>query len=158
MKKFIITSGTETKGNTCVPTALLTHSQQEADTLLLLHALSIDKIAEVVIAFPDTNVFLLMVQMYPSLPSDRSFLTRKGSPKGNIPVQPVYDKLEQRRASASAILGFHALPGSDMSERFAGRTKKWCFKVFIGCDDDILNALESLGYRYLSQEVYDQLE
>ncbi len=43
LKKFIVTSGTETKGNICVPSTLVTHSQEEADTLMLLHALSIDK-------------------------------------------------------------------------------------------------------------------
>ena len=121
LKKFIVTSGTETKGNTCVPSTLVTHSQEEADTLMLLHALSIDKHAEVVIASPDTDVFLMMIQMYPSLPCDISFLTGKGNLKRSIPVQPVYNKLGHKRASA--ILGVHALTGSDMSGRFAGRTK-----------------------------------
>jgi hypothetical protein len=79
--QMMVTSGTQTKGNTCVPTALITHNQEEADTLLLLHAHSIDKNAEVVIASPDTDVFLLMVQMYSSLPSDLSFLTGKGNMK-----------------------------------------------------------------------------
>ena len=150
LKKFIVTSGTETKGNICVPPSLVTHSQEEADTLPLLHALSIDRHAEVVIAF------LLMIQMYPSLPCNISFLTGKGNLKRNIPVQPVYNKLGHRRASA--ILGFHALTGSDISGRFAGRSKEWCFKMFMACDDDILNDLESLGHRDLSQEEYDQLE
>ena len=121
LKKFIVTSGTETKGNTCVPSTLVTHSQEEADTLMLLHALSIDKHAEVVFASPDTDVFLMMIQMYPSLPCDISFLTGKGNLKRSIPVQPVYNKLGHKRASA--ILGVHALTGSDMSGRFAGRTK-----------------------------------
>ena len=121
LKKFIVTSGTETKGNTCVPSTLVTHSQEEADTLMLLHDLSIDKHAEVVIASPDTDVFLMIIQMYPSLPCDISFLTGKGNLKRSIPVQPVCNKLGQKRASA--ILGVHALTGSDMSGRFAGRTK-----------------------------------
>ena len=45
-----------------------------------------------------------------------------------------------------------------MSGRFAGRSKEWCFKVFMACDDDIRNALESLGHRDLSQEEHGQLE
>ena len=45
-----------------------------------------------------------------------------------------------------------------MSGRFAGRTKEWCFRVFMACDDDILNDLKYLGHRDLSQEEYDQLE
>ena len=35
LKKFIVTSGTETKGNICVPSTLVTHSQEEADTFQL---------------------------------------------------------------------------------------------------------------------------
>ena len=46
----------------------------------------------------------------------------------------------------------------DRSGRFAGRTKDWCFKLCMACDDDIHNALESLGHRDLSEEEYDQLE
>ena len=80
-----------------------------------------------------------MVQMYPNLPSDISFLTGKGILKRNLPVQPLHDTLGQK--CASAILGFQALTGSDLSGRCAGKTK-----VFMACDDNILNALESLGY------------
>ena len=52
------------------------------------------------IASPDTNVFLVMIQMYASLPCNISFLTGKGNLKRSIPVQPVYTKLGHRRASA----------------------------------------------------------
>ena len=76
--------------------------------------------------------------------------------KRNIPVQTVYNKLGHRRDSA--ILCFHAQTGSDMSGRFAGITNEWCFNVFKACGDDILNALESLGHRYLSQEGTDQFD
>ncbi len=53
----------------------------------------IDKHAEVVIASPDTVIFLMMFQMYPSLPCDIIFLTGKGNLKRNIPVQPLYNTL-----------------------------------------------------------------
>ena len=113
----------------------------------------IDKHAEVVIASPDTVIFLMMVQMYPC---DITFITGKGNLKRNIPVQPLYNTF--RHISASSILGFHDQTGSDMSGRVAGRTKEWCFRVFMACDDNILNDLKCLGHRYLSQEEYDQLE
>ena len=45
-----------------------------------------------------------------------------------------------------------------MSGRFAGITDEWCFKVFKACGDDVLNAFESLGHRYLSQEGIDQFD
>ena len=34
---------------------------------------------------------------------------------------------------------------SDMSERFAGRSKDWRFKVFLKCDSKILDALGAFG-------------
>jgi len=49
LKKFLVTSGTETKGNASIPDVLLTHSQEEADTQLILHALTVDKVAELVV-------------------------------------------------------------------------------------------------------------
>jgi len=33
-----VTSGTQTKGNVDIPDSLLTHSQEETDTLFILHA------------------------------------------------------------------------------------------------------------------------
>ena len=56
LKKFIVTFGTESKGNKDVPRTLVSHCQKEADTLLLLHALTIDEDAEVVIDSPDTDI------------------------------------------------------------------------------------------------------
>lgn len=156
LKKFIVTFGTESKGNITVPELLLSHSQEEADTLLLLHAVTISRDAEVVINSPDTDVFLLMIYMYPSLPPATSFLTGKGKLKRSISLQTIYDKLGENHASA--ILGFHAFTGSDSSGRFAGRTKAWCFKVFLTCDVEILEALSSLGNNDPSPEICSQLE
>ena len=64
--------------------------------------------------------------------------------KRNISVQPMYNKLGHRRASA--ILGFQAQTGKDMSGRFARRTSEWCFKVFMACDDDTRQLYTSKVY------------
>jgi len=37
----MVTSGTQTKGNVDIPDSLLTRSQEEAYTLLILHAVSV---------------------------------------------------------------------------------------------------------------------
>ena len=140
--------------NVHVQRTLITHNQKEADTLLLLHALTIDRDAEVVIDSPDTYVFLLMVQMCPSLPVATSFLTGKGKMKKKFAMQPIYDMLGPKRAST--MLGFHACTGSDIYGRFASRTKEWCFEVFMSCDDEILEALASLGN--IDPETCTQLE
>ena len=49
LKSFIVTFETESQGNCHVPEILLNHNQEEADTLLLLHALTVDKDSELVI-------------------------------------------------------------------------------------------------------------
>jgi len=41
LKEFMVSSGTRTKGNVDIPDLLLTHSQEEANTLLMLHAVSV---------------------------------------------------------------------------------------------------------------------
>ena len=156
LKKFMVTAGTKTTGNTEVPGSLRTHSHEEADTLLILHALTIDKDAEVTIESPDTDIFLLLIHNCHELPPATRFITGKGKFRRSIAVKPVHDKLGEKRASA--LLGFHAFTGSDMTGRFAGRSKDWCFKVFLTCDSKIWEALESLGQADPSPQVYSQLE
>jgi len=58
----------------------------------------------------------------------------------------------------AAILGFHAFTGSDVTGRFAGRSKDWCFKVFLTCDRMILEALDSLGLADPLPHVHTELE
>ena len=77
---------------------------------------------------------------------DISFLTGKGNLKIDIPVQPVY-KLGHRRASA--ILLNTRLPCSNR----IGHVWTICRE-----NQRMVDALESLGHRDLSQEEYDQLE
>ena len=156
LKKFLVTSGTVTKGNTSVPAQLLTHSQEEADTLVILHALTVEKHAEVTIDSPDTDIFILLIHRCSELPLDTRFLTGKGKTRRSIPIKQIYDALGEKRASA--LLGFHTFTGTDMSGRFAGKTKEWCFKVFLTCDEKIWKALESLGHTDLSADTYTHLE
>jgi hypothetical protein len=143
LKNFMVTSGTQTKGNVVIPDSLLTHSQEEADTLLLLHAITVPREAELVVSSPDTDVLLLLVSMYPHLPVSTVFITGKSKMRRCISIGKIYNSSGEKRASA--LLGFHAFTGSDVSGRFASRTKDWFFKAFMSCDDDILDALAYLG-------------
>ena len=132
------------------------HSQSGGGRYCALAALTIDRDAEVVIDSPETYVFLLVGQMYLSLPVATSFLAGKGKLKRKIAVQPIYDMLGPKRASA--MLGSHAFTGSDMCDRFVGRTNEWCFNVFMFCDDEILEALTSLENIDPPPETCTQLE
>ena len=77
LKKIMVTSGTQTKGNIDIQDLLLTHSQEEADTLLLLHAITVPKEAELFVSSPDTDVLLLLVNMYPTYQNLQPFLQEK---------------------------------------------------------------------------------
>ena len=68
LNKFMVTAGTKTKGNTDVPDNLASHSQEEADTLLLLHATTISADAELMISSPDTDVFCRLFRCTQSYP------------------------------------------------------------------------------------------
>ena len=54
---FVVTYGIETYGNIEIVENLKRHNHEEADTLLLLHAVSLDPNCEVVLQSPDTDVF-----------------------------------------------------------------------------------------------------
>ena len=68
--------------------------------MLFQHALTIDRDAEVTNDSPVTDVFQLMVQMYPSLPVTTNFLTGRCKLNKKIAGQPIYDMLGPKCASA----------------------------------------------------------
>ena len=100
---------------------LYKYSRWGADTLLILHALTVDEDAELVVDSPDTDVPILLIEMYQRLPAATSFLTGKRNLRRNMAVQPICEKLGEK--CTSAMIGFHAFTGSDMSGRFASRSK-----------------------------------
>ena len=98
LKKFMITSDTTTKGNTTIPSALQNHSQEEADTIMLLHASQVDKDSEVVIQSPDTDVLLLMIQHFSCLPQNISFLTGKAKDMQLISIALIVKQLGKKKS------------------------------------------------------------
>lgn len=104
----MVTSATQTQDNVDILEMLLTHSQEEVDTLLLLHALILPSEAELVVSSPDTDVLLLLIYMYPRLPVSTIFHTGKGRLMRNISVWGIYSNLGQKHASALlSFLCFH---------------------------------------------------
>jgi len=67
-QKTMVTFGTVTRGNVEIPQKLAHHNQEEADTLMLLHATSIEQDAEVVVFSPGTDELILLIQFNETLP------------------------------------------------------------------------------------------
>lgn len=75
LKNFCVTFGTDTFGNFEFDERLRSHSQEEADTLLILHASTLHNECNVVVDSPDTDVLLLLIHYMPYLPRYTVFRT-----------------------------------------------------------------------------------
>ena len=122
----------------------LSSTQEEADTLLLLHALYMAGTGvEVQIMSPDTDVMILALRRYPKLGLNPSFITGVGSRRRVVYLKPIYDSIGERLAAA--LPGFHAFTGCDTTGRFAGKGKQRCWKCLKKCKDDVITAFSNLG-------------
>src|ERR1700744_4203186 len=65
LKKFV-TYDTQTFGNFEIDTKLRTHSQEEADTLIILHASTFGDDFNVAVDSPDTDLLMLLIHTYTS--------------------------------------------------------------------------------------------
>ena len=136
------------------------HSQEEADTLMILVALHLsaqNPFSELYISSPDTDVFLLLIHHFPEVCSHTIFRTGRGENVRDINVVAAFEAIGEKHASA--ILGFHAITGCDQTGKFFGKSKKYCWKVFRAATDQDLEALQSLGETSdLSDETIHALE
>ena len=125
---------------------LKNHDHEEADTLLVLHAIDVakqDLFTECYVFSPDTDVFLLLIYYCESLPLVTYFRTGRGSDERDINIKQCFEALGARRSTA--ILGFHVLTGCDQIGRFSGKSKTTWWKSFMKADGEILQALSCLG-------------
>ena len=74
----MISFDNKTFGNVFVPLTLQSHNQEEADTLMILHALPIPKDARLDVKSPDADVFFLLIHIYFKLPAE-TFVVGDGS-------------------------------------------------------------------------------
>ena len=91
---------------------LMCHDHEEADTLIILHALDVTKtnpFAECIVIASDTDVFLLLVYYYEQLPMSTFFRIGTGDDERDISIQKCHFEIGPERANA--ILGFHVLTG-----------------------------------------------
>ena len=146
-KRYVITFDTKSITNLDqFPEELRRHDHEEADTLLLLHCWDIGRqntFNECIVYSPDTDVFLLLVHFYESLPQSLLFRTGRGKDLRSICIKSCYEAIGPNRAKA--LLGLHTLTGCDQTEKFSGKSKSFWWKNFLDADSEILDALGELG-------------
>ena len=140
---FAVSYDTLTASNIAgIDASLQGNTHEEADTLMILHAIDIARInpfRELCIFSPDTDVLLLLNHYYPQLPTVTMFYT------GNhiISVGAAYEVLGPQKCLA--LLGFHAFTGCDQTSKFHGKSKLTCWKVFMKSEDDVIEAFQNIG-------------
>ena len=92
---------------------------------------------------PDTDIFLLLIFHYPSLPNALMFCTGKVSNLRDVSIGSYYKALNLFRANA--LLGFHTFTGCDQTVRLMGKSKSFWWRNFINADVNTLKALGDLG-------------
>ena len=130
---------------------MLEHNQQEADTIIILHSIvdrSFLATSILTILSPDTDVFLVLIYFYPNLCTSTIFRTGKKINVRDIDIGRCFDALEPKRAKS--LLGFHAFTGCDMAGKFRGRSKAFCWKIFLQSDNKVLDSFFALGSREIN--------
>ncbi len=92
---------------------------------------------------PDTDVLVLALTSFIQLGNDAAMIMGTGANRRRVPLQPIYDAIGDTRTRA--LIGFHALSGSDTTGRIFGKSKTAWWNVFLSSSDEVLGVLEELG-------------
>ena len=126
---------------------ICTHDHEEADTLLILHAIDVAKrnpFSECFVYSPDTDVFLLLLYYAESLTQVTFFRTGRGIDLRDINIHSCYEALGATKSKA--LLGFHTFTGCDQTGRlFNGISKTSWWKQFSVAENSVLDAFAQLG-------------
>lgn len=125
--------------------SLLSSTHEEADAKIILHAIEAKKagVIELDIFSPDTDVLVLALSKYTSLPQNTKFITGSGERKRTIPLQRIH--IELGNLKAEALVGLHSISGADITGSFHKKGKLSFWKPFMTADNNVLHALANLG-------------
>jgi len=119
-------------------------TQEEADTLMILHAVEIAASGDTLhIYTQDTDVLLLALRRVPKLGRNAALIMGTGDRRRTVLLQPIYDALGPRRAAA--LVNWHALTGCDTTGHIRGKGKVTCFNTFMAAGPSMISALINLG-------------
>ena len=133
----------------------LTHlesTHEEADTRLVLHAVH-SKFNTVVVSSRNTDVLLLLVSHFKRAKCEQLWMMSGTSKKRRyIPIGAVFNNLPGD--SATSLLPYHALTGSDTTSYIANHTKRSSWKAF----KEHHELLKNLGVGELKDETIKSSE
>lgn len=119
-------------------------TQEEADTLLILHAMDSHRAGFTVhIYSQDTYVLLLALRRVPELGSKAAMLMGTHEKRRLIKLQPIYNALGPEKVRS--VIKVHSLTGCDTTGRIFGKSKKKTFQAFLESNVDIIHAISQLG-------------
>ena len=119
-------------------------SQEEADTLMILHATESAKDGSVVhIYSQDIHVLILAPRPVPLLGRSPAVVMGASDRQWIIPHLPIYDALGE--AKAKALRKWHAVTGCDTTGRITGKSKKACIDAFLKAGSSTVASISALG-------------
>ena len=134
---------------------LTDHCHEEADTCIGLHSLDVAKrypFTDLAVYCCDTDVLLLLLYYFDELCSYTIFCTTYR----DIRLRTLNSHLGP--GLCTSLLGFYALTGCDQTDKFAGFTKKMCWKVLVDTYPDVFSAYRSVSQCGKSDKIKAGLE
>lgn len=130
-------------------------SQEEADTLMILHAIEITgNWAAIDFYTQDTGWFVLILRRFELMGRQPRILTGTNNARRKVELTSIYYKIGP--ATSKALTVVHALTGSDTTGHINTVIKKRALKVVLKSDDDIVASLSNLGAENCrSEEIID---
>ena len=134
----------EVMANYEVETMTGVSTQEEADTLIIYHAVEVASNGmNVHIYSQDTDVLLLALRRTPLLDNHSALIMGTSERRRKVFLQPIYDKLGPEKSAA--LINWYALTGCDTTGHIQGKGKKGCFTTVLKASPTILRALADLG-------------
>ena len=119
-------------------------SQEEADTLMILHATESVKDGSVVhIYSQDTDVLILPLRWVPLIGRSPAMVMGTSDQRRIIPLLPIYNALGEDKARA--LWKWHAVTGCDTTGCINGKLKKACLDAFLKAGSSTIASISALG-------------
>ena len=153
---LIVAQGGITRSNNCpVSPYVVTHSHEEADTVIPLHVLDAlrdnsMKSVEVHCGYADIIMLLMDLVAHDRHGEGKVSVEKFGNFSGKSKVDIVERVAALGREKAKCLVGFHNFSGADWGGKFVGITKETWMKAFLRLpdNDDVISCFPCFLYQW----------